>query len=74
MKATFEPLRIKQGFPLLDVREPELYREQFPYEQIPRIFFDGTDVGTKPAPEHVDHRTPPSATGSRRGPPTRPSR
>jgi isopropylmalate/homocitrate/citramalate synthase len=49
MKATFEPLRTKQGFPLLDVREPELYREQFPYEQIPRIFFDGTDVGTRPA-------------------------
>ena len=49
MKVTFSPLRIRQTFPLVDVREPELYRGQFPYEQIPRILFDGQDASPNPA-------------------------
>ncbi len=48
---TFEPLRKKTPFPLLDVSDPELYREQFPYDEIPRTLFDGTDVPLSPAPD-----------------------
>jgi isopropylmalate/homocitrate/citramalate synthase len=49
MKAQFQPLYVRQAFPLVEPKDPELYREQFPYEQIPRIFFDGKDVRTQPA-------------------------
>ncbi len=31
-------------FPLVEVREPNLLREQFPYTQVPRITFDGIEV------------------------------
>ena len=51
MKAQFQPLYVRQAFPLVELKDPELYREQFPYEQIPRIFFDGKDVRTQPAAE-----------------------
>jgi len=32
------------SFPLLPVDEPELFRDQFPYESVPRIRFDGVEV------------------------------
>ncbi len=31
-------------FPLLETDEPELYRDQFPFEAVPRIRFDGVEV------------------------------
>ena len=37
------------AFPLADVREPQLYREQFPYTEVPRILFDGTFLPPDPA-------------------------
>jgi isopropylmalate/homocitrate/citramalate synthase len=48
MHSTFAPLGLKQSFPVVDTPEPELYRDQFPYSEIPRILFDGKDA--KPAP------------------------
>lgn len=45
----FSPLSAKKSFTLDDVKEPELYRNQFPYTEIPRILFDGTDAIPKPA-------------------------
>ena len=34
---------------MADVSEPELYRDQFPYDDVPRILFDGHDVIPHPA-------------------------
>jgi citrate (Re)-synthase len=51
MKDPFQPLCPRHIFPLVEQKEPELYREQFPYDQVPRIFFDGKDVRTQPAAE-----------------------
>jgi isopropylmalate/homocitrate/citramalate synthase len=48
---SFSPLPLKGKFPLVDVKEPELYRDQFPYVEIPRILFDGHEVPLKPARE-----------------------
>lgn len=45
----FSMLPPSHSFPLQDVSEPELYREQFPYSEIPRILFDGIDVPLSPA-------------------------
>ncbi len=39
----------KRQFPLQDVDEPNLLRDQFPYDQPPRVFFDGLDVRPEPA-------------------------
>lgn len=41
----------KKSFPLQDVDEPELYRDQFPYTEIPRIFFEEETVELSPADE-----------------------
>jgi isopropylmalate/homocitrate/citramalate synthase len=49
MVTGFSPLAAKKGFILDDVKEPELYRDQFPYSEIPRILFDGLEVPLKPA-------------------------
>jgi isopropylmalate/homocitrate/citramalate synthase len=35
--------------PLVDVEEPDLYRDQFPYNEIPKIMFDGETVPLAPA-------------------------
>lgn len=43
--------RKKKSFPLQDVDEPELYREQFPYTEIPRIMFDDDAAPLCPAEE-----------------------
>ncbi|HEY3415632.1 MAG TPA: histone-lysine N-methyltransferase [Armatimonadota bacterium] len=45
----FAPLLQRSTFPLLDVAEPQLYREQFPYSEVPRTIFDGIDVPLAPA-------------------------
>jgi isopropylmalate/homocitrate/citramalate synthase len=48
---SFSPLYSKSTFPLQDIEKAELYREQFPYSEIPRIIFDGVDVPMSPAKE-----------------------
>ena len=41
----------KKQFPLQDVDEPELFRDQFPYSEIPRILFEDDTVPLSPAEE-----------------------
>ena len=48
MSASFAPLTPFRVFDLDDVREPNLFREQFPYSEVPRIVFDGTVVPPDP--------------------------
>jgi isopropylmalate/homocitrate/citramalate synthase len=48
MHSPFASLRTRRQFSLTEVEEPELYREQFPYSQVPRILFDGHDVVPHP--------------------------
>ena len=38
-------------FPLQDVDEPNLYRDQFPYTQLPRVRFEEASVALSPAEE-----------------------
>ena len=38
-------------YPLQDCEEPNLLREQFPYDDVPRMAFDGRGVPMEPAPE-----------------------
>jgi isopropylmalate/homocitrate/citramalate synthase len=42
---------MRRNFALTDVSEPELYRDQFPYSEIPRILFDSSDPQPNPARE-----------------------
>ncbi len=51
MKSGFTPLAAKAVFALEEVGVPELFREQFPYSEVPRILFDGIDVAPAPAGE-----------------------
>lgn len=51
MHTPFSPLRTKPTFPMVELDEPELYRDQFPYDSVPRILFDGHDVIPHPAHE-----------------------
>lgn len=46
-------LKPKQEYPLINVEEPNLLRDQFPYSQPPRILFDGYTVPLNPAEEPV---------------------
>ncbi len=43
------PPKGKKEHPLVDVAEPNLYRDQFPYCEIPKIAFDGKTVPLSPA-------------------------
>ncbi len=38
-------------YPLQDVQEPNLYRDVFPYTELPRVIFDGKGVPISRAPE-----------------------
>jgi len=49
--AGFRFLRLHQRYPLEDVSEPNLLRDQFPYSEVPRITFDGYDVPMSPPDE-----------------------
>jgi citrate (Re)-synthase len=49
MEHGFSPIKETRNFPLVDAKEPELYRNQFPYDSIPRILFDGKDAAPRPA-------------------------
>ncbi len=42
---------VQADFPLQDVDEPNLLREQFPYVEPPRVLFDGLEVPMSPAPD-----------------------
>lgn len=44
-------MKVKSKYPLIDVEEPNLHREMFPYSEIPKTFFDGEVVDVKPADE-----------------------
>jgi len=46
---TLPPAR--ETFRLKDIKKPKLFREQFPYTEVPRILFDGTIVPLNPAKE-----------------------
>ena len=37
--------------PLQDVEEPNLFRDMFPYDEVPKTIFDGEVVDVKPARE-----------------------
>ena len=37
--------------PVVDVQEPNLFRDMFPYSEVPKTIFDGEVVDVKPAPE-----------------------
>lgn len=41
----------KNKYPLQDVDEPNLYREMFPYTEIPKVIFEKETVPMSPAPE-----------------------
>lgn len=41
----------KRPFPLVDVSEPNLLRDQFPYSEPPRVLFDGVQVPLEPPAE-----------------------
>ena len=55
----------KHKYPLQDVDEPNLYREDFPYTDLPRVRFDGKAVPMQRAKAiTVDARIPFRARGS----------
>jgi len=41
----------KPKYPLANVEEPNLYREQFPYTELPKVFFEQATVPMNVAPE-----------------------
>ena len=41
----------EQRYPLQDIQEPNLYRDSFPYSQLPRVIFDGQSVPMERAGE-----------------------
>jgi len=47
--AAAAPPEGKKEHPLVDVDEPNLYRDQYPYSDIPNVFFDGKTVPLSPA-------------------------
>jgi len=49
MHSPFSSQRVDPSFPLVDREDAELYRHQFPYNEVPRILFDGHDVIPHPA-------------------------
>ena len=51
MNAPWQVRSREQMHPLQDVEEPNLFREMFPYDEIPKTIFDGEVVDVRPAPE-----------------------
>jgi len=51
-KRTFQSKHTVVQFPLLDIQEPNLYRNIFPYEEVCRVEFDNKFVSTDP-PEEI---------------------
>mgnify|MGYP005832685867 FL=1 len=50
-KRTFQNKRTIEPFPLLDIQEPNLYRNVFPYDEVCQIEFDNKFVFTDPPDE-----------------------
>jgi citrate (Re)-synthase len=50
-KRTFQGKRAIESFPLLDIQEPNLYRNVFPYDEVCQIEFDNKFVFTDPPDE-----------------------
>jgi len=48
-KRPFQSKHTVELFPLLDIQEPNLYRNVFPYEEVCRVTFDNKFVYTDPA-------------------------
>jgi isopropylmalate/homocitrate/citramalate synthase len=51
-KKAFQGKSVIEQFPLLDIQEPNLYRNIFPYEEVCRVEFDNKFVFTDP-PEEI---------------------
>ena len=51
LKAPWQTMAKSPRHPLIDVEEPNLMRDVFPYDQIPRTVFDGITVDARPAAE-----------------------
>jgi isopropylmalate/homocitrate/citramalate synthase len=49
MAENFTPMGTATTYGLTNVKEPELFRNQFPYSEVPRIIFDGKTITPKPA-------------------------
>lgn len=49
--ATWQSIEKKKNHPLVDVEEPNLMREMFPYSEVPKSLFDGETVEAAPASE-----------------------
>ncbi len=49
MSTPFHPISLCPARPLVDRATPELFREQFPYSEVPRITFDGVIIPPQPA-------------------------
>jgi len=50
-KRPFQSKHAVEPFPLLDIQEPNLYRNVFPYEEVCRVTFDNKFVFSDPAEE-----------------------
>jgi len=51
MSTNWQMMYTEPKHPLQDVEEPNLMREMFPYDEVPKTMFDGEVVDVKPAPE-----------------------
>ncbi|HOT98699.1 MAG TPA: 2-isopropylmalate synthase [bacterium] len=49
--ANWQRIEKAPSHPLVDVEEPNLMRDVFPYDEVPRTVFDGVTVDARPAPE-----------------------
>jgi citrate (Re)-synthase len=48
VNSSFAPLNLRKTYTLDDIKDPNLYRDQFPYSEVPRIFFDRCEVPMNP--------------------------
>ncbi len=49
--ASWQTIEREKKHPLIDVEEPNLMRDIFPYSEVPKTVFDGVTVQAVPAPE-----------------------
>ncbi|MBD3307206.1 hypothetical protein GF339_12315, partial [candidate division KSB3 bacterium] len=49
--ASWQLMSKARKHPLVDVQEPNLHRDMFPYDEVPKTVFDGEVVDVKPAPD-----------------------
>ena len=51
MKSSVLQTASRRAFPVADPETPELFRDQFPFSEVPRILFDGIEVPLSPPGE-----------------------